>query len=147
MSVAEQDALEARFGLKVCGRLNAGLDLSHEVNERLRVARESAVARAMSTKTVARLRHSSGTMVQANGSAAFHFGAEHTSWWVRLSSVAPLLVLVLGLLLIHDWSKREQIAAAADIDAALLGDALPPEAYTDPGFDEFLLAPDQPASL
>ena len=32
-------------------------------------------------------------------------------------------------------------AAAAEVDAALLADDLPPEAYTDPGFGEFLKAP------
>jgi hypothetical protein len=35
---------------------------------------------------------------------------------------------------------QEQIRTAAEIDAALLGDALPPAAYTDPGFAEYLAA-------
>jgi hypothetical protein len=34
-----------------------------------------------------------------------------------------------------------QISAAAEIDASLLADDLPPSAYSDPGFVEFLKAP------
>ena len=50
----------------------------------------------------------------------------------------PLLVLVSGLLMIERWAVREQVLAAAEIDALLLSDDLPPAAYSDPGFGEFL---------
>jgi Protein of unknown function (DUF3619) len=33
---------------------------------------------------------------------------------------------------------QSQIEAAAEVDAAILADDLPPEAYRDPGFAEFL---------
>ena len=39
----------------------------------------------------------------------------------------------------HD--RRRQVVAAAEIDAALLTDDLPPDAYSDPGFAEFLRSP------
>jgi hypothetical protein len=52
--------------------------------------------------------------------------------------VLPLIVLVAGLLLIQERMAFEQVEAAAEIDAVLLADDLPPEAYTDPGFGEFL---------
>jgi hypothetical protein len=35
----------------------------------------------------------------------------------------------------------QQIQAAAEVDAVLLADDLPPEAYADPGFGEFLKLP------
>jgi hypothetical protein len=54
-----------------------------------------------------------------------------------LSSLLPLAVLLAGLLLIDDHYTRAQIEAAAEIDALLAGD-LPPEAYSDPGFAEYL---------
>jgi hypothetical protein len=60
---------------------------------------------------------------------------------VRLSALAPLLVLVAGLLFLQEWQRLEQIDAAAQIDAELLADDLPPQAYIDPGFSEFLLTP------
>ena len=40
-----------------------------------------------------------------------------------------------GIAHVHD---RAQIAAVAEVDAALLSDDLPPDAYTDPGFAEYL---------
>jgi hypothetical protein len=43
--------------------------------------------------------------------------------------------------LIQQQHVNEQIAAAAEIDADLLTDALPPSAYGDAGFLEFLKAP------
>jgi hypothetical protein len=56
----------------------------------------------------------------------------------------PLLLLVGGLLLIQQWSSRERVLAAAEIDTLLLADTLPPSAYGDPGFAEFLRSPPQP---
>jgi hypothetical protein len=47
-------------------------------------------------------------------------------------------MLVLGLALIQHSKFYQQIVAAAEIDTALLSDNLPPAAYSDPGFSEFL---------
>jgi hypothetical protein len=55
--------------------------------------------------------------------------------------VLPLVVLVAGLVAIDQWSTREQVLAAAEIDSQLLADDLPPDAYGDPGFAEFLRSP------
>jgi len=35
-------------------------------------------------------------------------------------------------------AEVEQVHAAAEVDSQLLADALPPSAYTDPGFAEYL---------
>ena len=51
------------------------------------------------------------------------------------------MALAAGLLLIEHWQSNAQIAAAAEIDANLLADDLPPGAYSDPGFVEFLKSP------
>ena len=56
----------------------------------------------------------------------------------------PLLVLVSGLLMIERWAQQEQVLAAAEIDTQLLSDDLPPAAYSDPGFGEFLRAAPPP---
>ena len=61
-------------------------------------------------------------------------------WWVKLGSALPLLALVAGLVLIQNQHVRAQIAAAAEVDVDLLVDELPPTAYSDPGFLEFLKA-------
>ena len=49
-----------------------------------------------------------------------------------------VLALAGGFFLIGHLHSQAQISAAAEIDAALLSDDLPPEAYNDPGFVEFL---------
>ena len=67
-----------------------------------------------------------------------------SGWWPQAASVLPLLVLVSGLLLIDNWVTREQVLAAAEIDAQLLSDTLPPTAYSDPGFAEYLRSSPQP---
>jgi hypothetical protein len=65
-------------------------------------------------------------------------------WLRRAASVLPLLLLLGGLLVIQQWSSRERVLAAAEIDTLLLADTLPPSAYGDPGFAEFLRSPPQP---
>jgi hypothetical protein len=57
--------------------------------------------------------------------------------WQRFVALAPLLLLLAGLLVIEHVAMREQVIAAAEFDALLLADDLPPTAYSDPGFAEF----------
>jgi hypothetical protein len=73
----------------------------------------------------------------AGGPSGLRFGGP-VPWWQRAVSLLPLLVLVAGLVGIDHFTTQEQINTAADIDAALLVDDLPPEAYADPGFAEYL---------
>lgn len=64
-------------------------------------------------------------------------GGSSRPWW-KFASVLPLVVLLAGMALVHYFDEVERIDAAAEVDAGLLSDDLPPEAYTDPGFAEFL---------
>jgi hypothetical protein len=133
---AELDALEARLAF----RLTAGLtermaDLSPDVSERLRFAREQALARARAATVPEVVVGSGGTLSLGRGSDG------GSAWWVQLAVLIPLIALVIGLVLIQRMHDRNQIAAAAEIDASLLADDLPPSAYSDPGFVEFLKAP------
>ena len=65
-------------------------------------------------------------------------GPSDAPWWLRLGSLVPFAVLLGGLLLIDNHYLRTQIDAAAEVDAAILVDDLPPEAYRDQGFVEYL---------
>jgi hypothetical protein len=131
------DALQARFALRVAARLSEqAAALPHDLSERLRVARQQAVALARHqrrTETVP-------AAVQVSAAGSLTLG-QSPSWWVRLASVLPLMMLVAGLLVIRHLHTRAEIQAAADVDTALLADDLPPEAYGDPGFVEFLRQP------
>jgi Protein of unknown function (DUF3619) len=129
------EALEARFARRVAAALEER-GVAHDVGQRLRVAREQALSRA---------RHARSRSPAA-ASSVLHTGGGNTAlagppWWLRLASLAPLLLLTAGLVLIDQLNSHEQIAAAAEIDAVLLADELPPAAYSDPGFGEFLKLP------
>jgi Protein of unknown function (DUF3619) len=143
----EQAALEARLGMLLAAQLPAGRQsVPHDISERLRVARETAVARARhSRRLAAAAATASATVTHQQGAAAILGGGDE-SWWVRLTALAPLVVLLAGLLFIHEWQRLEQIDATAEIDTAILSDDLPPAAYTDPGFVEFLSNSGAPAA-
>ncbi len=130
------DALEARIAHRLVARLGEHAEqLSPDLSERLRFARERALVRAREARAAAApssLPLAAGRGLVLGGLAA---------WWVRLGSALPILALAGGLVLIQHWHTQSQIAAAAEIDADLLADDLPPAAYTDAGFVEFLKTP------
>jgi hypothetical protein len=130
---------------RVARRITAALDqlsVPHDIEQRLRVSRDLAVSRARATRALAaqRQRASSVTMVGV-GEAALGGGSDRAPWWVSPALLSLLALLVAGLLAIDVRNERVQIEAAAEIDAALLADDLPPDAYTDAGFHEFLRRP------
>lgn len=136
---AEHDALEARFALRVTARLTEQTsELPQDVSERLRFAREQALARAQASRSA---EVAAPLIVGTGSNLSLGRGDGGTGWWVQLASVLPLIALVVGLLLIQRWHNDNQVAAAAEIDASLLADDLPPAAYSDPGFVEFLKSP------
>src|SRR5262249_51903428 len=63
-------------------------------------------------------------------------------WWTRIGSVVPLVALVAGLMAISMMQEDIRADELAAIDSALLTDDLPPAAYTDPGFAQFLKTSD-----
>lgn len=127
-------AFEEQFGRRVAARLSAGnLELSHDVGERLRAARVQAVARR---KTAPELR--TAPVVVSSGRAATLGGG----WWTRIGSVVPLVALVAGLMAISVIQEERRTDELAEVDSALLTDDLPPAAYTDPGFAQFLKTSD-----
>ena len=135
--MAARDAMQARFARRIAARLTDGAGtLDGDLTERLRFARERALERAaLSRKSAA---STSTVGVTASGAAVLGGGS---GWWVRVASVLPLVALLLGLVLIQRWQTTAQISVAAEVDAALLADDLPPTAYRDAGFAEFLKTP------
>ena len=142
---ADAETLESRFALRIAARLSEDADaLPHDLGERLRVARERALERARSLRPAA-VHAATPPVVAAAGNAAVLGTAGgpqgRSPWWFRLASMLPLVALVGGLVLIQHQHVHQQIAAAAEIDADLLTDPLPPAAYGDAGFVEFLKLP------
>ena len=58
--------------------------------------------------------------------------------WDTVGWVAPLVVLIFGLIGIAQWQDDSRINDIAEVDAALLSDDVPPDAYADSGFMAFL---------
>jgi Protein of unknown function (DUF3619) len=135
----DADALQARFALRVAARLSEQAEsLPHDLSERLRVAREQALVRARQLRLTQPV--VAAAQLSQGGSLAL---GQPPSGWLRLASLLPLMVLVLGLFFIQYLHDQAEIHAAAEVDAALLADDLPPEAYGDPGFVIFLKQPEQ----
>jgi Protein of unknown function (DUF3619) len=131
-------ALEDRAGRRLAALLTEqqALELRADIDERLRVARDQALARAREAR---RLSSAPSAMTVGGGTAALAGGPDgDTPWWLRLSSLLPLALLLAGMLWIDRQYTLSQIEAAVEVDAAILADDLPPEAYSDPGFAEFL---------
>jgi hypothetical protein len=59
-------------------------------------------------------------------------------WWQRLAGALPLALVAGGLVFILGHQEPERLEVATEIDSLLLADELPPQAYSDPGFTEFL---------
>jgi hypothetical protein len=122
-----------RFGLRVTARLSgAAQDLPYEVSERLRAARVQALGkRKFSARTAA-------SVTLSGGAATLTYGNEPLSGWNRVAAIVPLFILILGLIAINVVQNDKRANEIAEIDAALLTDDLPPAAYIDPGFMQFL---------
>ena len=118
----------ARLLTQSCG------ELPYDLSERLRVARQQALA-------VRKPEPVPTHQVMANGSHSLTLSgppSEGLGLWSILGSALPLLALLAGLVTVQ-WLDREQtVSDLAEIDTALLVDDLPPAAYSDPGFIQFL---------
>ena len=123
-----------RLGRRIAARLTAGTaELPYSITERLRAARVQAVARR---KPASQVRASA--VFGSGGAATLTFGDDGVSLWNRIASALPLIALAAGLILIQAVQDDSRASEAAEVDAALLTDDLPPSAYADPGFAQFL---------
>lgn len=117
---------ESQFGNRVRQVLNQGLNLDARASARLRAAREQALARQRAEPSPA--------LAWADNVAG-SFGG-----WGGLSLrlLVPLLVLFLGASAIYTWQQQQQLAEVEEIDALLLTDELPLDAYLDRNFQNWL---------
>lgn len=133
------DVLEAQFGQRVVTRLASGTEqLPHDIGERLRVARQQAVDR----RKTALQPYAAPVVVSSGSSATLGLAGR---WWTRIGSAIPLIVLAAGLITFSMKQDDDRANDLAEVDSALLTGDLPPAAYTDPGFAQFLKADDSAA--
>lgn len=147
LNPADLEALQERFARRCAARLDAG-ELPHDITERLRAAREQALAarRAAAAAPASAVLHGGG------GTAVLGGG----SWrWLAPALLLALLAAASMLLTSQQAQPARNTPAPMPamsavgarsiapspvtlIDVALVTDPLPPSAYADPGFMHFL---------
>ncbi|MDD2713695.1 MAG: DUF3619 family protein [Simplicispira sp.] len=125
-----------RFARRLTVRLTEGTsELPYDITERLRAARVQALSKRKITVPV---HQTAPAVVRSGSSAALGWGGEAGNWWRSLLGAVPVLALVAGLVVINFSQDEYGTNEVAEVDAALLTDDLPPAAYADPGFAQFL---------
>ncbi len=122
------------FSRALVARLNQSTEhLPHDITERLRAARVQALARRKIAVVEVEL-----AVSMQNGVATMGTDGEEYGFWRRIASVLPLIALLAGLVSIGWIQDDIRANELAKVDAELLLDELPPAAYVDPGFIQFL---------
>ena len=127
--------VQDRLGRRFAQVLEKNSDLPYEVSERLRAAR----MRALSVRRVSQTQLQTAQDIQSqNGFALLKFPSQIHFFLQAFGSILPLLALIVGLVFIHDFHNDQNALELAEVDSALLTDDLPPSAYTDPSFLDYL---------
>jgi len=120
-----------QFGLNAAALLRQGSQsLPAGVKDRLYAAR----LKAISLKKPEKVRIQQHVLASSTGT----WSSGSRSFWDNVGWVAPLVVLVFGLIGIAQWQQDSRINDIAELDVALLTDDVPPDAYADSGFMGFL---------
>ena len=118
---------EMQFGNKVRQILNRGLaGVEAATAERLRAARERALVHQRAELSPA--------LAWADNLAGRAGGWSSVAWRILL----PVAMLVLALAGLQYWQQNQRIEEIEEIDAQLLTDDLPIDAYLDRGFQNWL---------
>jgi uncharacterized SAM-dependent methyltransferase len=121
-----------RLGLELARMLNDSASaLPADITERLRAARMQALA-AQNTQMAPQVVAAGHSLILSDPPG------QSSRLWRMLASLLPLLALMAGLMALQISHKEQIVQELAEIDAALLVDDLPPAAYTDPGFMQYL---------
>jgi hypothetical protein len=115
-------------------RLSEGAEtLPHDVSERLKAARAQALTRRKIVN-----QQTAGIVTLSGGELTLNLGGREDGVWNRIASLLPLLALIAGLISIGVMQDELRASEVAEVDAELLTDELPPSAYVDPGFAQYL---------
>jgi len=125
---------ELKFANKIRQALNEGARLDGPrgaaIAKRLHAARERALACQRSAREPALAAVRSGASILVEG-----FGGVGG---FSLRVLLPTALLVAGLVSIYSWQMEQRAADVEELDAQLLTDDLPIDAYLDKGFESWL---------
>jgi hypothetical protein len=137
-----REVIERRFAARLTAYLN---DCSEAIPSnavaRLEWSRETALLRSRAARRLSGRFPSRSTRFPSWHSVIQHLATWKYSQCRKYAVLLPLIVVIAGLQFILQTQVTAQITATADIDTALLSDELPPSAYNDSGFSEFLKKP------
>ena len=129
------NANEINFAYRVRHALNENLNqLPAATTSRLAAARQLALSRK---KPDAGRRVVAPQLAPAHSMGGGFFGRP-LSWLGRMSVAIPVVIAFVGLVGMYQAEKRQHIVDLAEIDAMVLTDELPLNAYLDHGFNAYL---------
>jgi uncharacterized protein DUF3619 len=117
---------EQLFASKVCQVLDRATRVEPVIAERLRAARERALD-ARRLERAPALAWADNVLGSIGGQSGL---------WLRF--VLPAILLALSVAGIYTWQQNQRLAETEEIDAELLTDDLPIDAYLDRGFEAWL---------
>lgn len=130
------NAKEINFAYRVRHALNENLDqLTAATGSRLAAARQLALSRK---KPDTGRRVLLPRLAAAHGSDGAGFFSRPVSWLGRMSVALPVVIVFASLVGMYQAEKRQHIVDLAEIDAMVLTDELPLNAYLDHGFNAYL---------
>lgn len=133
MTNATRFITQDQFAKSLTQRLDEIVETTNpNITERLRFARE----RALHAQKTIELHTAWSLALQTN--ASFALNGRNSDLFNKLGMMIPLLALIVGLIVITQLQNDYRAKEIADVDAALLIDDLPPSAYADQGFGQFL---------
>lgn len=133
MTNATRFITQDQFAKSLTQRLDEIVETTNpNITERLRFARERALH---AQKTI--VLHTAWSLAPQTN-ASFALNGRNSDLFNKLGMMIPLLALIVGLIVITQLQNDYRAKEIADVDAALLIDDLPPSAYADQGFGQFL---------
>lgn len=119
---------EERYAYRIRQALNHGLkDIPTASSRRLEAARHLALSRQ---------KQAVGEVAWATA-GGFKLGHDHHFPYFR--QILAMLALLLGMWISFYWHSAQYVSALEEVDSALLSDDLPPEAFLDNDFFEWLI--------
>jgi hypothetical protein len=120
---------EERYAYRVRQALNHGLkDIPPATSRRLEAARHLAISRQK--QSVPQM-----FLAGINASTSSFRTGSHTPY---LKQILAVLALLLGMWISFYWHSVQYVTDLEDVDSALLTDDLPPDAFLDNDFFEWL---------
>lgn len=119
-----------QFALKLGGMLKETeqTPLPSDISARLALARSQALTRAVFSKKTQ----------ESDASPLMPKFAQRFTWWQRLLAALPIAAAGAGAAFMQGAVSDDGLTEAINNDIQILSNEVPPQAYNDPGFIEFL---------